>query len=122
MIYLLCIPFILAYLMLIWFETNAFIEYSFLIKLDKIFPLFKKYRIMEEAGSPLNFKEYLGQFYSRNFIVRLITCPICLATWLSIIASLILIILGYKYAVILLFPIAYISLFLYEFIKKIMKS
>ena len=69
----------IAFALVVWFETNAFVEYArlFGFKLEK-------YKKSEELG--ILFVDWLP-IKRDSFLVRLITCPICLATWLSAIGA-----------------------------------
>ena len=64
--------------LLVWFKTDAFVEYASLTKLSKYF------KIEEYLGLKLgiSYLEYLLEYYN-CFFVRLITCPICLSIWLG---------------------------------------
>lgn len=120
LILFLCLsPIILAHFLIMWFETEFLIEYAKLFRLQKVFNVFKLFIEQEQAGSPLNFKEFLISNYS-SFFARLITCPICLVTWLSGIITTLFGILAKTWALSLIvwFPIAYVSLFFYELMKK----
>ena len=73
--------------LIIWFETDAFVEYCRIIK-----PLCKWFKIKEfdEAYNndfELTYHLFLRKTYN-NFFVRLITCPICVSIWLSIVLSI----------------------------------
>jgi hypothetical protein len=77
--------FIVATILVIWFHTEAFVEYVNLFKI----PYFKvkEYLASKELDCSLTYHSYLLNKHN-NFFVRLITCPICVTFWLSIIASL----------------------------------
>jgi len=77
--------FLILFINIVWFETEALVEYVKLFKLN----WFKvtKYLIAKESNFELTYHSYLLQ-YHKNFFTKLITCPICLTTWLSIISSL----------------------------------
>ena len=69
-------------LLIVWFKTDAFVEYSKLFRLSKLFKvdLFEKEKSQDFE---LTYHSYLRRFHN-NFFVRLITCPICLTIWLCI--------------------------------------
>ena len=75
----------IIFINIVWFETEALVEYVKLFKLN----WFKitEYLIAKESNFELTYHSYLSQHH-RNFFTKLITCPICLTTWLSIISSL----------------------------------
>ena len=66
----------IAFILIIWFETNAIVEYARLFGVS-----LEGYKKSEEMG--LSFVDWLSIKYD-NFLVRLISCPVCLSTWLSI--------------------------------------
>lgn len=67
--------FFLAFVLLVWFQTNAFAEYfSFL-------PIIKEYKKAQNAGVANSFINFIYINYN-SFFVRLITCPYCLNFWL----------------------------------------
>lgn len=72
-------------LLLIWFHTDAFIEYFKYIPKD-IFKI-KSFLTAKNNDVTLTYQTYL--LYNHNcFLTRLITCPICFNVWLSIILCL----------------------------------
>ena len=77
-------PFLVAVLLIVWFKTNAFIEYAEVLGLGGLFSLslFKEKRKNHPNG--LTYLNYL-LIYQSSFIIRLITCPICLCIWLNVI-------------------------------------
>ena len=72
--------------LIIWFESDAFVQYS------KAFGLSLPFRIVEYESHPLSrevdYLDFLTIEYGDSFWVKLITCPICLSVWLSVIAAL----------------------------------
>jgi hypothetical protein len=116
------IPFILAFILKIWLNTNTFIEYTDLFKLYKIVPHLKNYHIIREQGSDFTYLAYLSQFYD-SFFVRLITCEICLGTWLSFISALILfpylIQGGLLFYIFYTLALPYFTLLFYRILKKL---
>lgn len=91
---------IVASILLIWFRTEAYVEYCRLFRLNKI----SKYKDFDEKHKndvSLSYIGYLRQYHN-GFTIRMITCPICLAVWLSVTVAL-------SFAVINLAPIVFIS-------------
>lgn len=74
--------FFILFLNIIWFETEAFVEYIRLVG----FNLFKvnDYLDAKQHNFELTYHSYLLQKHN-NFFTRLITCPICVTTWTSLI-------------------------------------
>lgn len=65
-----------ALILVIWFDTNAFVEYGRLLGFR-----FEAYKKNEELG--VSFSDWLEVKYD-NFITRLIACPICSAVWIQV--------------------------------------
>jgi hypothetical protein len=72
-----------GFLLLVWFRTNAIVEYINLFKLDKL-PKIKEYNELHSNGYEGNFSDFLYEYYKDMFLVRLVTCPICLSFWLGL--------------------------------------
>lgn len=70
--------FVVCFILIIWFETNALVEY---LKLWG----FKKYFKIEgfESSALLSYPTYLIINYP-NFFTKLLNCPICVGFWLNI--------------------------------------
>jgi hypothetical protein len=96
--------FFIVFILFVWFDTNAFIDYSRLFKLNKIFyiDMWDEYRIINPRMDYLN---YLSTKH-RNFLIKMITCKPCFTFWLTIIF---LFLFNIK---IILFPIVYLGSYL----------
>jgi hypothetical protein len=70
---------IVAMILLIWFRTEAFIEYCRVFKLEKFY---KEYDEKKKEDARLTYHGYLLQYHN-NFFTRLITCPICSSVWVA---------------------------------------
>ena len=68
--------------LVVWFKTNAFVEYINLFKLGGYF----KVGEYTKLDTGLSYPDFLKEFYN-SFFTRLISCPICTATWLGIFSS-----------------------------------
>lgn len=98
--------FLISTILIIWFNTDAFVEYARLLHFP--FAKIKEYLKAKDRDCTLTYHTFL-LFNYNNFFTRLITCPICTCVWLSIISD---IIINYKFTQ---FPILFIcSLCLYE--------
>lgn len=75
---------VIALILLMWFRTDAWVEYCKLFKLDSL-SFYKDYDEKYSRDVSLTYHSYLRRYHN-CFFVRLITCPICLAIWLGIIA------------------------------------
>ena len=72
-----------CFLLVIWFQTDFVVEYGGIIsKISSLLKIeeFEKYR---ETAPLLTYPVFLSIYYS-NFIIKGLTCPICLNTWISI--------------------------------------
>lgn len=74
---------ILGLILLIWFKTDAWVEYCRLLRLDFL-SFYKDFDEKQYNDVSLTYHIYLRRYHN-CFFVRLITCPICLAIWLSLI-------------------------------------
>jgi hypothetical protein len=86
---------LIALILLIWFRTDAWLEYCRVFHLNCL-SFYKDYETKKHEDATLTYLQYLRQEHN-CFAVRLITCPICLAVWLSIPAAV--------FTSILMFPI-----------------
>jgi len=80
------IALISSYFMLVWFRTNAFVEYMVLFRLSRFFHI-SEYEDIRKQGYDGNYVEFLFTYFNSNFIVRLLSCPICLSFWISMLLS-----------------------------------
>jgi hypothetical protein len=79
------VSFFLGYLLLIWLRTNAFVEYMALFRLDKFFHVID-YNNVHKEGYSGTYADFLNEYYSESFIVRLLICPVCVSFWLGVTA------------------------------------
>ena len=73
---------IIALILLIWFRTEAWLEYCRLFHLD-IASGYKDFDNKQKQDVSLTYILYLRK-YKNCFGIRLVTCPICFAIWLGI--------------------------------------
>ena len=73
--------FLVTTVMLVWFKTDAFVEYFGFL------PISKEYKKMKESHPEIDFIMFLTMMHN-NFFVRLISCQYCMVFWLSAIVSL----------------------------------
>ena len=70
-------------ILIVWFLTNAYYEYTF-----KIFPfLFKNYHNYIKNNSFIYFTEYLEN--NSTYLNKLLSCPFCIGFWTALISCLI---------------------------------
>ena len=79
---ILLISSMIALILLIWFRTDAWLEYCKLFGLDFV-SFYPDYNTKKTEDATLKYLLYLRRYHN-CFFVRLITCPICLAVWLGI--------------------------------------
>lgn len=120
---LLLLPLFFAFVLTVWFDTDAFIEYSNLLKIR--IPVVKRYNQIIKTGISISFIDYLVQF-ENSFLTRLVTCPICLSAWFGIVSILPVMIVSFLFSSLfgifgLLYcaAIPYLTLFLYKLNKKL---
>jgi hypothetical protein len=103
---------LIATILLVWFKSNAFVEYGKLLGLGRWLKL-KEYEEKRLSESfELSYPLFLRMTYD-NFIFKLITCPLCISLWLSSVLCL--------FVNIYLIPIVYIlSLFIYGVIIRLL--
>ena len=88
---ILLVAFFIALILLIWFKTDAFVEYFTLlgfgnqIKSDE----YENKKRLEEYQ--LTYPRFLRMKYD-TFIIKIITCPICLSVWLTFIFGIFLVV------------------------------
>jgi len=103
--------FLITSILLIWFNTEAFVEYSKILHLPCV--KVKEYLIAKEKDCTLSYHTFLLLNYN-NFFTRLITCPVCTSVWLSVI-------IGFCTQLsFICYPVIFISsLYLYELYNKL---
>jgi hypothetical protein len=72
-----------AFLLTVWFETDALPEYLNLLGLKKI-TLFEEYLQTKQSNIFLNYPIFLN-IKVDNFVTRLISCPFCFGFWIGFI-------------------------------------
>jgi hypothetical protein len=103
-------------ILIVWFKTDAFVEYCKLIGFKKI--LFG----YDSSGAQISFPQYLYTkrlSISKNklihFYIKLITCPVCINFWLSMI-------FGGLFLPVLFIPFLYVcNLLVYLILSKLLE-
>ena len=96
-------------LLFIWFETDAFIEYIKILKLD-IFKVkqFEEYKLINPK---ISYHSYIRQKHA-SFFTRLLTCVPCMCFWIVVVICL-------MFNSFYFYPIIYISSYvLYKLLRK----
>ena len=76
-----------AYLMLVWFQTQAIVEYCKLLHINWLFKVgeyldyVKNYKKGIGKPGPEDYLEYLQEKHGEKFWVKLVLCPVCLSLW-----------------------------------------
>lgn len=114
--------FFITFILVVWFESDIIQTISKITRSRKLFKIeeFEKYKIEEDPLS--NYANFLYTKYP-GYLTKLISCPICLCFWTTLISCNILVYsFGYQLIFsLLVFPINYIcSLLLYLIIKKLL--
>lgn len=75
----------ISFILLIWFKSEAILEWGTLFRLSKLLKEeeFKKQKI-NQIPLEITYPMFLRINYN-CFITKMISCPLCLSTWLSII-------------------------------------
>lgn len=104
-------------ILLIFFKSDAFVEYSILFGLDKLFKIDKWEEFKNNVDVTVNYHTFLKlecqKTKYQRFFIKLITCPLCTCIWLHIPSIFIFGLINYPILVI-------ITLFMYYIIAKIM--
>jgi len=77
---------VVVLILLTWFQSEAFVEYAELASGGKFFHTID-YKEKQKSKATLTYQGYLLQNHS-SFFIRLITCPLCLSFWLTLITTL----------------------------------
>ena len=78
-----------VFLLFVWFNTEAFIEYMRYIPYINELLKIKQYIEYQKKNNCLNYPLYLVVYYN-NFFTKLISCPYCLLFWVNISSSYLL--------------------------------
>jgi cytosine/uracil/thiamine/allantoin permease len=101
-----------VFLMLIWFESDAFVRYTDLLGIDEAFYLHEYHVHKDQSLEPLDYLDFIRQHDQKSFWVALFSCQTCLSFWGSLLVSCIVTSAYFL-------PVVYVlSLCLYLFIKK----
>ena len=78
--------FLTTVILLVWFRSNAFVEYLEFLCLDAAFGVRKYKESSSKVTYHMRYTDFLLLEYN-SFFIRLITCPLCLSVWVSVIIS-----------------------------------
>ena len=97
--------------LLVWFRTDAWLEYTKLFRLNWL-SHYKDFEVKSAEDVSLTYHVYLRRYHD-SFLIRLITCPICLAIWIGVIFSILqfMLLMAFSIFTIAFIPVAITSLF-----------
>lgn len=105
--------FYVIFLLFIWFNTDAFISYSKLFRLSKLFKInsWEEYRMINPK---MNYLNYIRNKHT-NFFTKLVTCKPCLTFWFVLVSC-------YFFVNLFYFPMIYmLSYSIYTLLCKLLK-
>ena len=71
-------------LLVVWFETDAFVVYLTTFGLGwQTFDL-ARYKDESEKDPMLDYPSYLLMNYPDSFFIKLLSCPLCIGVWISL--------------------------------------
>jgi hypothetical protein len=79
--------FITVFVLIVWFHTEAFIEYGRLLGLGRFFKLNEFITARTADMSIPSYHIYLNMKYD-NFFTRLLVCPFCIGFWIVLAACM----------------------------------
>lgn len=74
---------LITLILLIWFKSDAVLVYSKLFHLQNFFKINEYEEFKNTQDATVSYHLFLRSKYQKSFWVKLITCPICLAIWIS---------------------------------------
>jgi hypothetical protein len=81
--------FILPVFLFLFFETEGLLEWLKFFKLSKFLPYYEEFESIINSGGKIKYLLFLSN-RDKSFLMQLITCPVCLSVWLSLLISLFL--------------------------------
>lgn len=101
---------ILNFFLLVWFHTEAFVEYIKVFKLGHLFRV-NKYLEYKNVNPSITYIEFLT-IKNPNFFTKLFSCGYCLSFWLTLLSCLLF------NNLILFFIIYMISIVIYNILRR----
>lgn len=113
MIEIIWIVSLIILIMLIWFNSEALIEWGSLFGLYKFLCVDEFYtKRIEYLPANLNYPSFLKIKFN-NFITKLLACPLCICVWLSFLISFFMSLLSCDITDVLFMPIICVSALLF---------
>lgn len=107
---------IVCLFLLFWYKTDFVIIYGKLFRLTKLLKI-DRFEQQKFLDFDLTYQKFLALNY-KNFFVKLLSCSICLTTWLVTIISLIITIILEDINFIMLIPLNILISLLYYYLFK----
>jgi hypothetical protein len=85
--------------LVVWFHTEAFVEYCNLFNLKRLFKI-GEFEKAQESDFSLEYLSWLKQTYP-NFFTKLVNCPWCIGFWFTLLSSWI-------FSTFYIFPVIYV--------------
>lgn len=85
--------------LVVWFHTEAFIEYCHLFGIKRLFKI-DEFERSQENDFSLEYLPWIKQTYP-NFLTKLVTCPWCIGFWFTVLSSWI-------FSTFYIFPVIYV--------------
>ena len=77
---------LVSVILLVWFKSDALAEYLEVLGLDIAFGVREYRKASSEVSYHMRYTDFILLKYN-SFFIRLITCPLCLSIWISVIIS-----------------------------------
>jgi len=72
---------IISMVLLLWFKTEVWYEYSKVFRIAR--QLASEYEAEKQNDMTITYIHFLRKNYQQYFFIRLITCPICTSFWIA---------------------------------------
>ena len=80
--------FFICFILNVWFNTSAFVEYCKYFNLGCLVFYISDYEKRKELAPSLTYISYLRTTFPKSFFIKLIACPICVSFWINILYSI----------------------------------
>jgi len=87
MIELFTISSFVAIPLILWFKTEVWYEYTKLFRIGFLSGA-KKYEAAKMDDMTITYIQFLRKNHHKLFVIRLITCPLCMAIWFAFLTSI----------------------------------
>lgn len=110
-------PFV-SLVLLFWFKTDFVLEYGRVLGLRKLLAI-DRYENSLQYNPKLTYQLFIATNYNK-FFHKLINCPVCLATWVSILSTGLVAFISGEYLIVLTIPLSInVGTIIYLLIKKL---